>query len=282
MSKNRYHPYGYHIRDGRIQISDAESDVIHRIFQSYAQGTSYKRIAEALSTDGIAYMPEKPLWNKNMIARILQNRSYLGTEKYPAILGRSEFEQAQQEKRTYTVTVDSELKRLRKFMVCAKCGGKIQRRLGKNGKERWYCENDMMHIGTSASDNGILKGLNCIFTMLLENPEKLNEGFQPDTQISLDIAREEREITALLGRGDFNENVLKARIMGLAQAKYAAADSRPGETAGMITMLKEHSVNNKFDADLMLKIASQIQLDYSGDISVICKNGVTVSERSAD
>jgi len=282
MSKNRYHPYGYHIRDGRIQINDVESDVIRRIFQRYAQGASYKRIAEALSANGIAYMPEKPLWNKNMIARILQNVSYLGTEKYPAILERCEFEQAQQEKRTYTVTVGADLKKLRKFMVCAKCGGKIQRRLGKNGKERWYCENDVIHIGTAASDNGILKGLHRIIDMLLASPERLNDGFQPDTQISLDIAREEREITALLGRGDFNESVLKERIMGLAQAKYAATDSRPGETAGMITMLKERSANNKFDADLMLKIASQIQLDYSGNISVICKNGVTISERSAD
>jgi len=282
MSKNRYHPYGYYIRDGRIQINDAESEIIRRIFQRYALGASYKRIAEALSANGIAYMPEKPLWNKNMIARILQNVSYLGTEKYPAILERCEFEQAQQEKRTYTVTVGADLKKLRKFMVCANCGGKIQRRLGKNSKERWYCENDFAHIGTVASDNGISKGLHQIFEALLANPERLNDGFQPDTQISLDIAREEREITALLGRGDFNESVLKERIMGLAQAKYAATDSRPGETAGMITMLKERSANNKFDADLMLKIASQIQLDYSGNISVICKNGVTISERSAD
>ena len=70
MPKNRYHPYGYHIRDGRIQINDAESKIIRRIFRSYAQGASYKTIAEALSASSIAYMPEKPLWNKNMVARI--------------------------------------------------------------------------------------------------------------------------------------------------------------------------------------------------------------------
>ena len=48
------------------------------------------------------------------------------------------------------------------------------------------------------------------------------------------------------------------------------------------SVLKRDIVYVEVDANLMLRIIGQIQLDYSGNISVICKNGIIINERNEE
>ncbi len=72
MAQNRYIPYGYKIENGAIAPCREEAEVIRRIYSLYVMGQSYKAIALALTEEGLRYASEKPDWNKNMVARILQ------------------------------------------------------------------------------------------------------------------------------------------------------------------------------------------------------------------
>lgn len=46
---------------------------MRRIFRDYADGSSYKAIAEALTQSGHRYAPDRPEWNKNIVARQASN-----------------------------------------------------------------------------------------------------------------------------------------------------------------------------------------------------------------
>ena len=53
---------------------------------------------EALQERGVAYDRGKP-WSKNMVARILEDQRYIGTDHYPAILPEERFRSTQERRR---------------------------------------------------------------------------------------------------------------------------------------------------------------------------------------
>lgn len=121
MAKKRTQPYGYQIACGKVTISPQEAETIRRIYRQYSAGLSLKRIAEELTESGVRYMPEKPTWNKNMIARILQNKSYVGENLYPVIIEVAEQQSAELAQKPYTHTESQDIKVLKPLLVCAHC-----------------------------------------------------------------------------------------------------------------------------------------------------------------
>lgn len=77
MGTNRKLPFGYKMDFGRIAIYPEEAKWVRYIFRQYIQGASFKEITDAMRNSGIPYDGEKA-WNKNMIARILDDSRYYG------------------------------------------------------------------------------------------------------------------------------------------------------------------------------------------------------------
>ena len=94
MMSIRRQPFGYQIYSGRITVNDSEADIVKYIFRAYIGGASFNDIKSNLLNRPVAYAVDKA-WNKNMIARILGDRRYVGTNVYPPILPRKEFEVAE-------------------------------------------------------------------------------------------------------------------------------------------------------------------------------------------
>lgn len=46
MAKNRHIPYGYKIESGKTVVEQQEAEIIRKIYRQYAEGLSYKKIAE--------------------------------------------------------------------------------------------------------------------------------------------------------------------------------------------------------------------------------------------
>ena len=72
MASNRKQPFGYKMELGEIVIQEQEASVVRWIFQTYLAGASYNDLTEALEKGDVPYEVGK-LWNKNMVARILEN-----------------------------------------------------------------------------------------------------------------------------------------------------------------------------------------------------------------
>ena len=104
MANNRKQPFGYRMEFGEYTPHPAEAETVRWIYQTYLAGASYQELVEALQERGVAY-DEGKLWNKNMVARILEDKRYIGTDRYPAILPEEQFRSAQERRRDRAVPV---------------------------------------------------------------------------------------------------------------------------------------------------------------------------------
>ena len=96
---NRKLPFGYQMRMGEIVRNEPEAKAVQDIFLQYTFGASLKEIAEQMSKTGPAY-DEGKSWNKNMIARILENTKYTGADGYPKLVDIKLFESAAEKRQT--------------------------------------------------------------------------------------------------------------------------------------------------------------------------------------
>lgn len=119
MAGNRKQPFGYRMEFGEYTPHPAEAETVRWIYQTYLAGASYQELVEALQERGIAY-DEGKLWNKNMVARILEDKRYSGQTGIRPYSRRSSTGGAQERRRDRAVPVrktpaQMELRRL--------CGG---------------------------------------------------------------------------------------------------------------------------------------------------------------
>ena len=271
MAQNRYLPYGYQVENGAIQTHDAESEVIRRIYREYAAGLSYKAIAELLTADGIRYMPDKPAWNKNMVARILQNQHYLGTEKYPAIVEDTLQTAVQQAQKPYTHTEPKEIKELKGLFRCTACGGTVKRRLKTGGAERWYCENDPRHIATAVTDSILLKSIHTELNRLADR-ERTTPTTAPKRKnaTSLAIVRLQNEIDLAMENGAPDEQAIQKQLFTLAAEKYALC-----EDEGVTHTLKGMKAP---DTELLNYVTKNVLIAQNGAVRLVLKNENTSAE----
>ena len=96
---NRKLPFGYRMRMGEIIRNEPEAKAVQDIFLQYTLGASLKEIAEQMSKTGPAY-DEGKSWNKNMVARILENPKYTGADSYPKLVDIKLFKAAAEKRQT--------------------------------------------------------------------------------------------------------------------------------------------------------------------------------------
>lgn len=281
MAKNRYLPYGYIIQNGKTVAEPQEAEVIRRIYREYAEGLSYKKIAQILTDDGVCYLPGKPVWNKNMVARILQNEKYGGSEKYPAILEMDQQQAAQIMQKPYTHTESTDIKALKPLLVCDVCGEHLRRRLKTSGEERWYCPADVKHISVALTDEPLLKDIELLQNHLAENSEQAGAQSTDPIHIDISMVRLQNEIDHALSRPEPDLPQIRKSILSLAAQKYACtqeADEDGAELAEKITEL----AGTGLKAQVLKSVATQINITYSHATALVLKNGQIIQSPAAE
>ena len=94
---NRKQPFGYKMEQGQIVAHLREAEVVRMIFAQYNSGASMGALAQMLNKQDIPYEDGK-LWNKNMAARILADKRYLGAGGYPVIMDDDSFQKAREKR----------------------------------------------------------------------------------------------------------------------------------------------------------------------------------------
>lgn len=281
MKQNRTLAYGYKIESGRIVTDHMEAEVVRRIYRNYAEGMSYKAIAESLTSEGIQYLPEKSVWNKNMVARILQNKNYLGTEKYPMIVEEALFQKIKLAQKPYTHTESEEIKAIKPLLVCGVCGKSIRRRVRNSGEERWYCEGEAKHISVTFSDKILIESVKSLWHRLAANVElaDIGEKTGESNPISLEMIRLKNEIEQMLKAGVINESEALTKIRQLAALRYYSCDTFLHHNR--ILMQKLQQAPQEFQVKMILEITTEIKISFHGVESIVLKNGKVI-EKGAD
>ena len=244
MMSIRRQPFGYQICGGRISVNSSEADIVKYIFRAYIGGASFNDIKSNLLNRPVAYDVDKA-WNKNMIARILGDRRYVGTNVYPPILPRKEFEVAES---------------IRTSKVQADTRTEAQRLLYKLSDKR-------PAVRTEADVRGIINAL-------IHDPSLIKEQETvPDATETLEL---QQEFDDLLLVQPIDEVKAKRLIFQMASAQYSAIDNSEYETARLQKMVSKCKTLTELDADLLAKIVDKVIVNRIST-QVILKNGQIIN-----
>lgn len=240
---NRRQPFVYQISGGRITVNDSEADIVKYIFRSYIGGASFNDIKLNLLNQPVSYDGDKA-WNKNMIARILGDRRYVGTDVYPSILPREEFEAAES---------------IRSSKIQTDTRSEAQRLLYKLSDKR----------PTVQTEADVL----CIINALIHDPSLIKEQeTAPEVTETLEL---QQKFDDLLLVQPIDESRAKRLIFQLAAAQYSAIDNSEYETARLQRMVSRHKPLTELDADLFAKVVEKVIVNKIST-QVILKNGQTI------
>lgn len=254
MAQNRTIPYGYKIENGKLTIEPEEKHIVVRIYERYANGESYLQIAERLTALGVRYTPEKTHWNKNMVARVLQNKNYLGNCKYPTIIHSELLKSVEEQAKPYTHRMDKDMKALKPYLVCRECGERLQRRLKATGVERWYCPNDTDHISLKVSDESLAKDIMELQRKLLLSGKSNKPSKSYDKTLNLELIKLKNQIDLAMNEPTPDLEEIKESIMKLASKKYSIL-----ENIGKDSYLS-HTIDGLSDAELNSKLLTAITM----------------------
>lgn len=244
MMSIRRQPFGYQIYGGRITVNDSEADIVRYIFRAYLGGASFNDIKLSLLNQPVSYDGDKA-WNKNMIARILGDRRYVGTDVYPQILLCEEFEAAES---------------IRTSKIQADTRSEAQRLLYKLSDKR-------PAVQTEADVLGIINAL-------IHDPSLIKE--QETVPEITETLKLQQKLDDLLLVQPIDEVKAKRLIFQMASVQYSAIDNSEYETARLQRIISKCEPLTELDADLLAKVLDKVIVNKLST-QVILKNGQTIS-----
>ena len=247
MAANRKLPFGYRMELGKIVVHPKEAEIVTYIFRQYILGASYKDLVENLRNQDMPY-DQGRLWNKNMVARILENGKYTGQPGWPSIISMEMFERAS-EKRSSKITPSKKTD-----------AQKVLRRLsGGSGAE---------------VEQTVLRLLN----LLIMEPQQISAP-QP-IPASLNRVFELRSaLDHELEQQPINEDAVKRLTMELASAQYEEIGSQEYETERLRHLFQRQAPMQNLDAELLQAAVNRIHV-HGNKIKIQLKNGQILERRA--
>lgn len=247
MAANRKLPFGYRMELGKIVVHPKEAEIVTYIFRQYILGASYKDLVENLRNQDMPY-DQGRLWNKNMVARILENGKYTGQPGWPSIISMEMFERAS-EKRSSKITPSKKTD-----------AQKVLRRLsGGSGAE---------------VEQTVLRLLN----LLIMEPQQISAP-QP-IPASLNRVLELRSaLDHELEQQPINEDAAKRLAMELASAQYEEIGSQEYETERLRHLFQRQAPMQNLDAELLQAAVNRIHV-HGNKIKIQLNNGQILERRA--
>ena len=238
----RKQPFGYRMEKGEIVIHAKEAEIVRKLYRDYIAGFGFASLADRLNGQGVEFDAGKP-WNKNMIARLLEDARYVGASAYPAIITEDER------------TSVSELRRGKSVPCGVTITQKILRRL---------CG----HKPSKKMEQEVLRIMNrlCDDPAMIQCPTKRATRTEVSTAIS-------SELDKLLAEQPVNEDVAKPLILKLASARYEEIGNEEYETDRLRRIFSLTEPMCELSSNLVQETLSSISIARNGTIEIKLKNG---------
>ncbi len=243
---NRKQPFGYKMEFGEIVPQLQEAETVRSIYLRYLTGASFKQLAEQLQTEDVPYDVDKP-WNKNMVARILEDDRYIGEKHFPALIPTEQFHAAQKRRKEihpeYKQTpAQKELRRL--------CGGTVPDSVARK----------------------VLKILN----QVADDPQriKIESSGVPTTE---DIRQRRLELDKLLQTPPVDEEIARQKAMELAVLTLVHVEMEEYEAHWLRSIFGKQAKMRELDADLLRQSVRKITYG-SKTVKVLLKNNQVLEE----
>ncbi len=283
--KQRKTPFGYIIKNGIVTVDKTEADIVREIAKQYLGGSSLKTIAGGLTLRTIEYMPGKSDWNKSRIRRMIDDTRYIGNNGYPPILTEQEYSAMQafksQKNTQKNIDHSDNIFKLNAPVVCANCGGRMQRRIDNRRKTitRWRCTECKTSV--NISDEDMLGGITELLNEVIADPESIQIP-KSDYEESQEIKRLNAEISKELNTVGFDKEAIKQKMLTCVSEKYMSLGTEEVTAQSLKDIFKDTPPLTAYDSDLTDQAVSGIQLKENGTISLVRINGQRIGkEKSA-
>lgn len=213
------------------------------IYLRYLAGASFKALAEMFQEQGLPYDGEK-LWNINMVAmvaRILQDKRYIGTDRFLLLIAEEQFLAAQERQKQMTTerTQTPAQKELRKL-----CGRVPPQ----------YVERQVL---------GILN-------RLIHDPQLITASISDVADSSI-YQRQRRELDDLIHSLPVDEEQAKSSALALASFMLTSIGPEEYETCRLQQLFQGRQPMKELDAELLRQSVRKIT--YSDRIvKILLKN----------
>ena len=241
---NRKLPFGYQMRMGEIVRNEPEAKAVQDIFLQYTFGASLKEIAEQMSKTGHAY-DEGKSWNKNMIARILENPKYTGADSYPKLVDIKLFESAAEKRQT-------------------------KQRL----PERTPAQKALRRVCSKPPTPEIEQQVTHLLGKLAEQPERIT---QPDKQPTPIHSTTQAELDEILNTQPLDEAAARSLICKLAQEQYDAIGNEEYETERLRRLFTAFECTAELNAELLQSAVSAVLVTRQA-VRLQLKNGQIIGK----
>lgn len=281
---NRMISYGYGIKDGTLGVIEAEAEIVKRIFAEYIEGKLLQDIADELTREQVEFYMGNCVWNKNRIARIIDNEKYIGADGYPQIIDDDDFVYARQlkeEKGAKKIHFDETIEYLRNNKItCSQCGAPMRRISKWRSREKWMCRlgcKNEIYI----SDNSIFGGINAILYQITQNPDCIRPIDEEKTP-NLEIRRRVSEINRLFSSSNPTFTAGKKMIFSLAEVKFELANEKTPDiyTDMLIADTPKELMRDKVSKAFMEKYFDKIYIDVQGYVRIRFINGVELTNKT--
>ena len=237
----RKQPFGYKMKLGEIVPQPQEAETVRSIYLQYLAGVSFKQLAEQLQTEDVPYDEDKS-WNKNMVARILEDDRYIGEKEFPTLIPTEQFHAAQERRKEmcpeYKQTPAQ--KELRKL-----CGGTVPDSVARK----------------------VLKILN----QMVDDPQIIKIE-SSGVLITEDIRQRRMELDTLLQTPPVDEDTARQKVLEVASLKLASVKTEEYESHRLRGVFETHPKMDALDAALLKQSLRKIEC-HGDTVCLLLKNG---------
>ena len=241
---NRKLPFGYQMRMGEIVRCEPEAKPVQDIFLQYTLGASLKEIAEQMRKTGPIY-GEGRSWNKNMVARILENPKYTGADNYPKLVDIKLFEAAA-----------------------------VKRQTKQCLPERTPAQKALKRVCSKPPTPEIEQQVTHLLGKLAEQPERI---MQPERTSKPTYTNTQAELDEVLNAQPLDEDAARSLICKLAQEQYDAIGNEEYETERLRRLFAAFECTAELNAELLQSTVSAVLVTRRA-VRLQLKNGQIVGK----
>ena len=241
---NRKLPFGYQMRMGEIIRNEPEAKAVQDIFLRYTLGASLKEISEQMSKTGPTYDAGKS-WNKNMVARILENTKYTGIDSYPKLVDIKLFEAADEKRQT-------------------------KQRL----QERTPAQKALKRVCSKPPTLEIEQQVTHLLGRLAKQPERITQPARTSKPMHTNT---QAELDEVLNIQPLDEDAARNLICKLAQEQYDAIGNEEYETERLRRLFAAFECTAELNAELLQSAVSAVLVTRQ-TVRLQLKNGQIIGK----
>lgn len=285
MKKKRALPFGYTIKNGRRIIDSSEAATIQQIFTEYQNGATMSELAAMMTRLKIPYCEKRVDWNKNIIARILANPRYAGSDGFDPIIDMDVFKEVSRSKSDRTKRAVSEghsaIGIIRARILCSKCGTRMVRFYEKRNRipVYWRCDCPDCRSRITLADEILESRIVDQMNLIIDNPHLLADAdtYTMDDQEVQQRSKATAELSRMCDTGHYSDEQLLTIILENAQKRYALCPENQGNTLTAVCLAySDAEPSEELDTELFLKTVSNILLHPDGSIQLRLVSGKTI------